>query len=436
MEAASPNNTTPACDDHSGGEPLSATYQNVRSVAAAAQQSKDAGGSRTEKIKQNDIERREEMPTAINRIPKPLVTRSTLEIVIPDHAVPKLVTKSKNKLAQISELSGANVTLVEDRPEVTEKIIQISGTPEQVERAQSLLQGFILSKTELLQVSNLQQKLRKTLWHAASHQQQVGKRSQYFEQSTQNRKVGGKGNYSSEETQLYKAHANEENNSSGENNHLLILAHSAELMLESDSLDGTHRNDRNLEGFQITPMAQHLSESVCDVTVKDHKSAGKQVEGTPVTPVIDHVRTEKDGFNWGGRTPRLSQIRHQARSKSNLLLQQRIGEPTVGHLQVGRIRLSQILHQARSKYHSQRHSCGDSQGRIVRLSEMRRQARSKCNSLVQEAIEDQVLGHLDSQTCKDNQRKRIIADIFGEEDGSKAADADGFTINRTVNVAS
>ncbi|XP_021670490.2 uncharacterized protein LOC110657561 isoform X2 [Hevea brasiliensis] len=191
-------------------------------------------------------------------------------------------------------------------------------------------------------------------------------------------------------------------------------------MLESDSLDGTHRNDRNLEGFQITPMAQHLSESVCDVTVKDHKSAGKQVEGTPVTPVIDHVRTEKDGFNWGGRTPRLSQIRHQARSKSNLLLQQRIGEPTVGHLQVGRIRLSQILHQARSKYHSQRHSCGDSQGRIVRLSEMRHQARSKCNSLVQEAIEDQVLGHLDSQTCKDNQRKRIIADIIGEEDGSKA----------------
>lgn len=39
------------------------------------------------------------------RIPKPLVTRSTLEIIIPDHAVPKLVTKSKNKLAQISEVS-------------------------------------------------------------------------------------------------------------------------------------------------------------------------------------------------------------------------------------------------------------------------------------------------------------------------------------------
>jgi hypothetical protein len=32
---------------------------------------------------------------------------------------------------------------------VTEKIIQISGTPEQAERAQSLLQGFILSSKPL-----------------------------------------------------------------------------------------------------------------------------------------------------------------------------------------------------------------------------------------------------------------------------------------------
>lgn len=41
------------------------------------------------------------------------------------------------------------MTLVEDRPEETQKIIQISGTPEQAERAQSLLQGFILSSKYL-----------------------------------------------------------------------------------------------------------------------------------------------------------------------------------------------------------------------------------------------------------------------------------------------
>lgn len=50
------------------------------------------------------------------------------------------------------QLSGANVTLVEDRPDVTQKIIQISGTPEQAERAQSLLQGFILSSKSSLNV--------------------------------------------------------------------------------------------------------------------------------------------------------------------------------------------------------------------------------------------------------------------------------------------
>ncbi|XP_048232902.1 RNA-binding KH domain-containing protein RCF3 [Ricinus communis] len=147
MEAASPNNINPPRDGHSGGEPPAANYHTPK-TAAPIQLSKDAGGSSIEKVKQNESERREDVPAAVTRISVPLVTRSILEIVIPDHAVPKLVTKSKNKLAQISELSGANVTLLEDRPEVTEKIIQISGTPEQVERAQSLLQGFILSTQE------------------------------------------------------------------------------------------------------------------------------------------------------------------------------------------------------------------------------------------------------------------------------------------------
>ncbi|GJZ67403.1 hypothetical protein Tco_0630643 [Tanacetum coccineum] len=37
------------------------------------------------------------------RIAIPLVTRSILEVVIPQYAVPKLITKSRNKIAQISE---------------------------------------------------------------------------------------------------------------------------------------------------------------------------------------------------------------------------------------------------------------------------------------------------------------------------------------------
>ncbi|XVF10094.1 hypothetical protein REPUB_Repub07fG0153500 [Reevesia pubescens] len=146
LENASPN-LTPAHDSQTAGDPPAGAYQNVQTYATPAP-SKEVVNSGTEPVKQTEIERCEDVPSAISRISVPLVTRSTLEVVIPEYAVPKLITKSKNKLAQISELSGANVILVEDRPDDTQKIIQISGTPEQSERAQSLLQGFILSTQE------------------------------------------------------------------------------------------------------------------------------------------------------------------------------------------------------------------------------------------------------------------------------------------------
>ncbi|XP_058081339.1 RNA-binding KH domain-containing protein RCF3-like isoform X2 [Magnolia sinica] len=42
-------------------------------------------------------------------------------------------------------MSGATVSLMKDRPELTKKVVQISGSSEQAERAQSLLQVFVLS---------------------------------------------------------------------------------------------------------------------------------------------------------------------------------------------------------------------------------------------------------------------------------------------------
>lgn len=48
------------------------------------------------------------------------------------------------------QMSGATVCFVEDVPDRSEKVIRISGTPEQAERAQSLLQGFILSSKFLV----------------------------------------------------------------------------------------------------------------------------------------------------------------------------------------------------------------------------------------------------------------------------------------------
>ncbi|XP_017242882.1 RNA-binding KH domain-containing protein RCF3-like isoform X1 [Daucus carota subsp. sativus] len=146
QEAASNNNLNSYRETGAANLP-NASSQNVQSVAPA-QPTKDPVASNKEAVKQTENERRESVPSIGNRFHGPLVTRSTLEVVIPPHAVPKLITKSKNKLAQISELSGAKIKLIEEGEGATDNVIQISGTPEQAERAQSLLQGFILSTLE------------------------------------------------------------------------------------------------------------------------------------------------------------------------------------------------------------------------------------------------------------------------------------------------
>ncbi|GFP94763.1 kh domain-containing protein at4g18375 [Phtheirospermum japonicum] len=145
-EAPSRINAPPTSEIQAGNGPVVSTPQSS-SAAAAPQKAKDVGPPNVETVKQSENERREDHPTGLNRISVPLVTRSTLEVVIPPYAASELAKKSR-KLALISELSGANVKLIDDRPDETEKIIQISGTPEQAERAQSLLQGFILSTEE------------------------------------------------------------------------------------------------------------------------------------------------------------------------------------------------------------------------------------------------------------------------------------------------
>ncbi|KAL6509241.1 hypothetical protein OROGR_022551 [Orobanche gracilis] len=141
-EAASRTNVPPSSEN---GTVVPSSQ--IFSASAASQKPKEVGSHNIETVKQNESERREDQPSGLHRISVPLVTRSTLEVVIPPHAANELAKKSR-KLALINELSGASVKLIDDRAEVTEKIIQISGTPEQAERAQSLLQGFILSTEE------------------------------------------------------------------------------------------------------------------------------------------------------------------------------------------------------------------------------------------------------------------------------------------------
>ncbi|KAJ6312118.1 hypothetical protein OIU77_013801 [Salix suchowensis] len=257
------------------------------------------------------------------------------------------------------------------------------------------------AEAKSLQMSDVQQNMWKTLRHAAAHQQYIDKHSQFIEQSRQARKMGDKGACPSEGGQIDNEKLNEESAV----DHLLILAQSAELMLESEEIfDGLHMNDRSHEGLHISPMAQHSLENLSDATVTDQKNPGKHIG---VMPVIDHVLNKGNGFQCEGRALRLSQIRRLARSKSNTLPQQSIGDSAAGQMQ-GRTRLTQIRQQARSKKHSQeqegtrKKSSLDLHERIVRLTHILCLARSKSNLVVQKALQDSRHGHSDCQTteCK------------------------------------
>ncbi|WOL12435.1 KH domain-containing protein HEN4 [Canna indica] len=130
---------------YQGSDPLIEAYQIMQSTIGG-RQPKESGGCPSGSSEQKESNASDEgRQSSLRRLNVPLVTKSTLEVIIPEHAVPSLILRSGGKLAQISEMSGASITPIEDRSEQAGKIVQISGSPEQAEKAQSLLLGFILS---------------------------------------------------------------------------------------------------------------------------------------------------------------------------------------------------------------------------------------------------------------------------------------------------
>ncbi|CAN4089537.1 unnamed protein product [Withania somnifera] len=98
---------TSSQQNYSVNDAPTSTFQNAP-AKPVPQSVKETGASASEIAKQNESERHEDIPSGLNRMHVTLVTRSTLEVVIPPHAAPKLITKSRNKLAQISEVSLAS----------------------------------------------------------------------------------------------------------------------------------------------------------------------------------------------------------------------------------------------------------------------------------------------------------------------------------------
>ncbi|KAG8377422.1 hypothetical protein BUALT_Bualt08G0031300 [Buddleja alternifolia] len=77
-----------------------------------------------------------------------IITSTTVEVVVPRFVVPAIYGEDGGCLRQIREISDAKVTITDPKHGATETVIIISGTPEQANAAQSLIQAFVIIETE------------------------------------------------------------------------------------------------------------------------------------------------------------------------------------------------------------------------------------------------------------------------------------------------
>ncbi|XP_004290406.1 PREDICTED: poly(rC)-binding protein 3-like [Fragaria vesca subsp. vesca] len=74
-----------------------------------------------------------------------IVTNTTVEIIVPENVIGSVYGENGTNLARLRQISGAKVIVHEPRPGTTDRIIVISGTPDESQAAQSLLHAFILT---------------------------------------------------------------------------------------------------------------------------------------------------------------------------------------------------------------------------------------------------------------------------------------------------
>ncbi|XP_028777836.1 RNA-binding KH domain-containing protein RCF3 isoform X2 [Neltuma alba] len=79
---------------------------------------------------------------------QPIITSTTVEVVVPRALVPVIYGEDGECLKQIRQFSDAKITITDPKPGAVETAIIISGTPEQTHAAQSLIQAFVMSESE------------------------------------------------------------------------------------------------------------------------------------------------------------------------------------------------------------------------------------------------------------------------------------------------
>ncbi|KAL1812101.1 hypothetical protein ACET3Z_022166 [Daucus carota] len=74
-----------------------------------------------------------------------VVTNTTIEIAVPESVMDSVYGENGSNLTRLKQISGAKVIVHEPRPGTSDRIVVISGNPNETQAAQSLLQAFILS---------------------------------------------------------------------------------------------------------------------------------------------------------------------------------------------------------------------------------------------------------------------------------------------------
>ncbi|XP_023531829.1 KH domain-containing protein HEN4-like [Cucurbita pepo subsp. pepo] len=74
-----------------------------------------------------------------------LVTNTTVELIVPEDVISLVYGENGTNLARLRQISGAMVTVHEPDPLTSNRLIVISGTPDETQAAQSLLHAFILT---------------------------------------------------------------------------------------------------------------------------------------------------------------------------------------------------------------------------------------------------------------------------------------------------
>ncbi|OVA00089.1 hypothetical protein BVC80_1453g4 [Macleaya cordata] len=183
------------------------------------------------------------------------------------------------------------------------------------------------SAQKRLLISDVKWDLQKKQWQFAGPQEHAAiqenhdlqrkqrRRSQY--KCRQKKKAAEDGTHD-EQRLLEKGHSRKRKKAVGGLNHLLILADSAELLLESGDNCHSAKRDNQYQGHKINPNAHHLQNG--------HSSANSSGQRRTENPLDasrgnHNVEAEKTAFRLQGKI-RLTHLRRQARSKSHELVQE------------------------------------------------------------------------------------------------------------------